>query len=64
VNRNPITMHISIRIQQQYPTSGYLVLENQLELDAQDFLEMSKILGQFQDLATRIKNEKGFTEKG
>jgi hypothetical protein len=60
---NPISMNISIRIQQQYPTAGYMVLENSLQLNAQDFIEMAKILGQFNDLATRIDNEKGFKDK-
>lgn len=63
MSRNPISLNISIRIQQQYPTSGYMVLENQLQLNAQDFLEMAKILGQFNDLATRVENEKGFKDE-
>ena len=52
-----IQMNVNISLYQP-GYGGTLRIEEQVELPAADFLELAKILGQFHDLAKKIKAEK------
>jgi hypothetical protein len=50
----PITLQINIRLYQPMG-SGTISIDESVELPTLDFLEMSKVLGQFHDLVTAIQ---------
>ena len=56
MNGPKLQMHISINIRQEGDYNG-LRLEDEFQLKCRDFLEMAKVLSQFNDLVTRIKQE-------
>lgn len=56
-NQDMFLLQISARIEQRGDGYGGLRIEENIEIKASDFIEMAKILGQFHDLAQKVKNE-------
>lgn len=54
-----LSLRISIEIHQEYPASGNLRISDEFNIKEMDFMEMCKIIGQFEDLATKVKKEQG-----
>lgn len=57
-NPNAITLQIDVRLYQPNRGSGSLSINESVELDCESFLEMSKVLAQFHDLAQSLKKGK------
>lgn len=51
-----IRIRIAISVEQKNYTGG-LRLEQEFAIGARDFLEMAKVLGQFDDLAKKIESQ-------
>ena len=59
-SRNPMTLTIRVSIRNFVGGQEVFVLEENLELNTEDFFECSKILGQFHDVTKRVKQEREF----
>ncbi len=53
-----LNLRIEVNLVQSEYGSGGLHLREEIEIAQADFLEMAKILGQFHDLAEKIKRER------
>jgi hypothetical protein len=53
-----LNLRISVNVSQSNYGSGGLHLQEEIEIAEADFVEMAKILGQFHDLAEKIKRER------
>ena len=53
-----LNLRIEVNVSQSEYSSGGLHLREDLHIHEMDFLEMAKILGQFHDLAEKIKRER------
>lgn len=53
---NEMTMEIAVNISQKY--GGHLTLHEDMSITVSNFQEMCHVLGQFAELAKRIKREK------
>ena len=56
--RKMLNLRIEVNVSQSSYGSGGLHLREEIEIPEADFLEMAKILGQFHDLAEKIKRER------
>lgn len=50
-----LSVRISVEIHQEY--QGSLRISDEFTIKEMDFKEMCKVIGQFEDLATRVKKE-------
>jgi len=53
-----LNLRIEVNISQDYG-QGNLHLREEIQIAEVDFLEMAKILGQFNELADRVRKERG-----
>ncbi len=53
-----LNLRIEVNVSQSEYGSGGLHLREEIDIREGDFLEMAKILGQFHDLAEKIKRER------
>ena len=58
MDQERIAININISIRQPYMGGSGLQLSDSFEISSRSFIEMAKILGQFEDLAKTIKQEK------
>ena len=49
---------IRVEVQSENPMHGRLTLVDEFRVSATDFMEMCRILGQFDDLAARVRADK------
>jgi hypothetical protein len=56
---NVLRLRIEVNIEQSDYGRGGLHLRQEMSVDDLDFLEMAKVLGQFQELAERVNKERG-----
>ncbi len=54
-----LNLRIEVSISQSNYGQGNLHLREELEIAEVDFLEMAQILGQFKELADRVRKERG-----
>ncbi len=54
----PMTIRIEVRIEQEPRFGQALRLDQEFQIPAASFLELAQILGRFEELAQRIRNER------